>query len=47
MSKLPYSPHEKKFGEIKKPVQFKKAEKEMKNMQKDVATSTDVPSYMG
>ena len=39
--------YEKKYGEIKRPMQYKKAEKEIKNMQKDVATSTDVPSYMG
>ena len=39
--------YEKKFGEIKKPAHVKKAEKELKKMQKQAATGTEVPSYMG
>ena len=39
--------YEKKFGEIKKPIHIKKAEKELKKLQKQAATGTEVPSYMG
>jgi hypothetical protein len=40
--------YEQKFGEIKKPKQIEKAEKEMKDLQKQVeTTSTERPSYMG
>ena len=39
--------YEKKFGEIKKPDEIKKAEKEMKDLQKQTATGTEKPSYMG
>ena len=38
--------YEKKYGAIKKPAEIKKAEKEMKNLEKE-ATGTEVPSYMG
>jgi len=39
--------YEGKFGEIRKPVHVKKAEKELKKLQKQAATGTEVPSYMG
>jgi hypothetical protein len=39
--------YEDKFGEIKKPKEIEKAEKEMKNLQKLNTTGTERPSYMG
>ena len=39
--------YENKFGEIKKPKQVEQAEKEMKDLQKQEATATERPSYMG
>ena len=41
--------YEKTFGEIKKPETFVKAEKEIKNLQKEAmtATATEKPEYMG
>ena len=39
--------YEKKFGEIKKPAHVTKAEKELKKLQKQAATGTEAPSYMG
>ena len=39
--------YEKKFGEIKKPAHVAKAEKELKKLQKQAATGTEAPSYMG
>ena len=39
--------YEKKFGEIKKPEQIMKAEKEIKNIQRQTTTGTETPSYMG
>lgn len=45
--KLNIERYEKQFGEIKKPVQIKKAEKEMRELQKQAAIGTEAPSYMG
>lgn len=39
--------YEKKYGQIKKPAHILKAEKEMKSLEKQAATGTEVPSYMG
>jgi len=39
--------YEKKYGIIKKPDQLKKAESMIKDMQKQAATGTEAPSYMG
>ena len=39
--------YEKQFGKIKKPEQVIKAEKEIKALQKEAATGTETPSYMG
>ena len=39
--------YEKKFGEIKKSSQQKKAEKELKKIEEREASGTDTPIYMG
>ena len=39
--------YEKRFGTIKKPANVIKAEKEMKKLEKEEASGTEVPSYMG
>ncbi|MBW2975837.1 DUF3467 domain-containing protein [Candidatus Woesearchaeota archaeon] len=39
--------YEKKYGKIAKPANIKKAEKAIKKLQKQAATGTEAPSYMG